>query len=153
MGALTGQDHGAAGADAHDPGGVFKQFHCPVHLLRLHQLDGLVDCIHSLAADVNEACREDGKHTTGLLGFLLLSLITCGIYSIIWWYGTAERLADYGRRNNAPGVEIDGVKFLLWYLVGSLVCGLGSLYAMYLHIKSLNAVCADYNRRAFTFNV
>lgn len=109
--------------------------------------------IHSLAADVNEACREDGKHTKGLLGFLLLSLITCGIYSIIWWYGTAERLADYGRRNNAPGVENDGVKFLLWYLVGSLVCGLGSLYALYLHIKSLNAVCADYNRRAFTFNV
>ncbi|MBQ5893491.1 MAG: DUF4234 domain-containing protein, partial [Clostridia bacterium] len=70
--------------------------------------------IHSLAADVNEACREDGKHTTGLLGFIFLSLITCGIYSILWWYGTAERLADYGRRNNAPGVEIDGVKFLLW---------------------------------------
>ena len=39
--------------------------------------------IHSLAADVNEACREDGKHTTGLLGLLLLSLITCGIYSLV----------------------------------------------------------------------
>lgn len=104
--------------------------------------------IHSLAKDINEACKDDGKHTAGLIKFILLSCITCGIYSIFWWYASAERLAAYGRRNNVAGVEVDGAKFLLWYLVGALICGIGSLYAIHLYLKSTNAVCADYNAHA-----
>lgn len=106
--------------------------------------------IYSLAADINEACREDGKQTAGLIKFLLLSLVTCGIYSIYWYYATAERLAAYGKRNNVA-VEIDGAKFLLWYLVGALICGVGSLYGLHLYLKSTNAVCEDYNVRITTF--
>lgn len=106
--------------------------------------------IHSVASDINETCKDDGKQTAGLIKLLLLSLVTCGIYSIFWFYASAERLSAYGKRNNVA-VEIDGTKFLLWYLVGALICGVGSLYALHLYIKSINAVCADYNVRATTF--
>lgn len=99
-----------------------------------------------MSNDMNRLCQGDGKHTPGLLSFILLSLVTCGFYSLFWYYSVCERVAAYLVRNNKP-VPVDGTKWLLWSIVGSLICGLGSLYANYLLFNALNLASADYNSK------
>ena len=50
---------------------------------------GLLTCgiynfyfIYKMAQDVNEMCTGDGKKTSGLIAFILLSYLTCGILSV-----------------------------------------------------------------------
>ena len=54
--------------------------------------------MHRVAYELNVVCADDGKHTRGLIGTFLLSLITFGIYSIVWWYSTADRMEQYALR-------------------------------------------------------
>ena len=51
-----------------------------------------------MAHDVNIACDGDGENTSGLVAFVLLSLITCGIYAWFWYYNLGNRLAANGPR-------------------------------------------------------
>lgn len=101
--------------------------------------------IHSLADDVNTMCRDDGKTTSGLLVFLLLSVLTCGIYSIIWWYGVSERVGRAGQRRGLKQVDITGGTFLLWYLVGILVCQILIFVGFYKLFDACNSVGNEYN--------
>lgn len=103
--------------------------------------------VHRVAYELNVTCADDGKNTKGLLIMLLLSLITLGIYGIIWWYSSAERMEQYGLRNNVYGITINGTKFLLWNIFGSLLFGIGPLVAMYKFIHSHNIVNLSYNNK------
>ena len=47
--------------------------------------------IHCFAKETNIACKDDGKNTTGLLLFIIFSLLTFGIYSIVWYYNWINR--------------------------------------------------------------
>lgn len=99
---------------------------------------------HGIAKDMNVACQGDGKHTKGLIAFILLTCITCGIYAIVWHYGVCERVAMNSSRRGVP-CNVDGGKFLLWYLLGSLLCGIGMFVAMHKMIVGVNNICAAYN--------
>lgn len=99
---------------------------------------------HGIAKDMNTACQGDGKHTKGLIAYILLSLITCGIYSIVWHYGVCERIAMNSSRRGVA-CNVDGGNFLLWYLLGSLLCGIGPLVAMHKMFVGMNNLCASYN--------
>lgn len=103
--------------------------------------------MHRVSYELNVTCAEDGKHTRGLIGVFLLSLITFGIYSIIWWYCAANRMEQYGYRNKAYGITINGIKYLLWNTFGTLLFGLGPLIAMYKFIHSHNIVNLSYNNK------
>ena len=74
-----------------------------------------------MAHDVNIACEGDGQSTAGLVQFIVLSFITCGIYSWYWYYKLGNRLAA-----NAPKYGINfqenGTTVLLWLLFGLLLC-------------------------------
>ncbi len=96
--------------------------------------------------DTNTLCADDGKKTPGLLAFILLSFITCGIYAIVWWYQLAERLHDTGVRRNVDA-GVTGGSFLLWMIVGSFLCGIGSFYALYMVLRALNRLSVEYNSR------
>ncbi len=99
--------------------------------------------IYKMKEDVNTICREDGKNTPGLIVLVILTVITCGIYSLVWYYQICERIGNYQtRRNMSP--DINGVKYLLWSIVGSFVCGIGGFVAMYLLIKGLNSIALRY---------
>ena len=104
--------------------------------------------IYKLAEDMNEMCEGDGETTGGLLTYIVLSFLTCGIYQLYWLYKIANRL-----KNNAGvyGVNIneDGTTILLWYLVGSLLCGIGPLVAIYFIINNTNKLAFAYNQRKF----
>lgn len=102
--------------------------------------------IHGLAKDANEVCAEDGQKTGGLLAFLLLGMITCGIYNLIWWYKLCNRMATNAPRYGLVFQE-NGTTYLLWVLLGSLLCGLGPLIALHFALRNMNALCAAYNQR------
>ena len=105
--------------------------------------------IHGIAKDLNVACQGDGKHTRGLLGYILLTTITCGIYALVWQYGVCERIAQNCYRRNIAA-PVDGGKYLLWSLVGSMLCGIGPFVALHKLCVGMNTVCAAYNTGAGT---
>ena len=75
---------------------------------------------------------------------VLLSIITCGLYSWYWLYrqgGRLKRLADC----NGVYCAETGTTYLIWAIIGSLVCGLGNLVAHYLLIKNFNNIADAYN--------
>ena len=100
--------------------------------------------IYSIARDVNTMCRDDGEKTGGLLAFILLSFVTCGFYGLYWEYKLGNRLAANAPRYGITFQE-NGTSVLLWYLVGSLLCGIGPFIAMPILIKNTNALAAAYN--------
>lgn len=102
--------------------------------------------IHGMAKDMNDVCRGDGKKTGGLLAFILLSFVTCGIYSLVWWYKLCNRLATNAPRYGLSFQE-NGTTFLLWTLLGSLLCGIGPLIAIHFALRNMNTLCAAYNQR------
>ena len=102
---------------------------------------------YSYSDDMNKVCGGDGKNTNNYLIVILLSIVTCGIYYWIWHYQVGNRLCENAPRYNLRFNE-DGTTILLWMLLGSLLCGLGTLYAQYLLIKNMNAIADSYNNSA-----
>lgn len=101
--------------------------------------------IHNLAKDANELCDGDGQKTSGLLTFLLLGIITCGIYNLIWWYKLCNRMAANAPRYGLT-LQENGTTYLLWVLLGSLLCGLGPLIALHFVLRNMNTLSAAYNQ-------
>lgn len=94
--------------------------------------------------DLNTVCNGDGKQTRNYLITILLSIITCGIYYWIWVYGVGSRLSENAPRYGTRFTE-DGTTVLLWMIIGSLICGIGMLYAEYILVKNMNILAEQYN--------
>lgn len=101
--------------------------------------------VYKMAQDVNTACEGDGESTAGLAAFILLSIITCGIYAYVWYYKLGNRLAANGPRYGLTFQE-NGTTVIMWFIFGSLLCGIGALIAMNILIKNTNLICIGYNR-------
>ena len=101
--------------------------------------------VHVLARDVNIMCADDGKETAGLAMYILLSIVTCGIYSIIWWYGVCERVGRAAARRNIQQADISGNTFLLWFLISLFICNLLVYIAYHKLLEACNDVGAEYN--------
>lgn len=101
--------------------------------------------IYKMAKDVNIACEGDGESTSGLLAFVLLSFLTCGIYAWYWEYKLGNRLADNAGRYGMTFQE-NGTTVLMWCLFGTLLCYIGSYFAMHILIKNTNKICHAYNQ-------
>ncbi|MBU5668711.1 DUF4234 domain-containing protein [Peptoniphilus sp. MSJ-1] len=100
--------------------------------------------IYKAAQSVNIACAGDGEQTGGLLKFLGLGIITCGLYCLFWEYNIMNRMASNGPRYGR-NIQDNGGTFLLWFLLGSWICGLGFIVSWYLLFKNLNLICTAYN--------
>ena len=111
--------------------------------------------------------------------YLLLSIVTCGLYSIYFWYVYVEDLNTifYGDGEDSPNyiivlllswvtcgiygvywryydrygvmIEENGSAILLWTLLGYLTGGIGQLVADYFMIQNLNKTALVYNSRAY----
>ncbi|MCM1153719.1 MAG: DUF4234 domain-containing protein [Roseburia sp.] len=79
-----------------------------------------------------------------MLKYILLCIVTCGIYNWIWYYGVGNRLAVNAPRYGMNFQE-NGTTILLWKLIGLLLCGIGPFIALHIVIKNTNALCAAYN--------
>ena len=117
------------------------------------------------------------KADRSLIGWLLLSLVTCGIYSFYFLYclardvntlcqddgdytpGLAEFILLsfvtcgfyayywYYKIGNRLLFQENGTTVLLWQIFGALLCGLGPIFAMNIIINNTNAMATAYNTR------
>ena len=121
--------------------------------LVLYILLGFLTCgiyqlyvFYTIMRDVNVACDGDGRHTPGLLEFILFGILTCGIYDLYWFYSVGNRLADNAPRYGLHFQE-NGTTLLLWMLIGSLLCFIGSYVGVYFLLNNVNAICNAYNQQ------
>lgn len=98
---------------------------------------------YDLTKDINVICSEDGKKMDPVM-VIILTILTCGLYYIYWLYVIGNRIQNHG---NNYGITIDenGVAYLLWQIIGSLICGLGSFVAIFLLFKNVNLLSENYN--------
>jgi hypothetical protein len=101
--------------------------------------------LNTLAKKINAICEGDGKKTAGAVKFLLLGLITFGIYNLLWLYMLGERLQDNAQRYNLSFKE-SGAVVLLWFVPGIFIW-VGPFIALYIIIKNTNALSVEYNKR------
>lgn len=131
------------------PGGALKTDRSLVAYILL----SLITCgiygyyfIYSVARDINIACNDDDEETGGLGMYILLSIVTCGFYAIWWEYKLGNRL-----QKNAPyyglSIQENGTTIILWRLLGSLLCFVGTFVGSYILIKNVNLICDAYNRK------
>ena len=121
--------------------------------LVLYILLGFLTCgiyqlyvFYTIMRDVNVACDGDGRHTPGLLEFILFGILTCGIYDLYWFYSVGNRLTDNAPRYGLHFQE-NGTTLLLWMLIGSLLCFIGSYVGIYFLLNNVNAICSAYNQQ------
>lgn len=86
------------------------------------------------------------KADRSLIGWLLLSLVTCGFYAYYWYYKIGNRLQANAPRYGLVFQE-NGTTVLLWQIFGALLCGLGPIFAMNIVINNTNAMATAYNTR------
>lgn len=98
---------------------------------------------NSIAKDTNVICAEDGKTTAGIGKYIIFSLLTFGIYSIIWQVKVLGRWESYVlARNDKPKLSVILHVVLAILLSAS---GIAILIDFYLYVKGYNQVCELYN--------
>ena len=99
--------------------------------------------IYTTTRDINTMVGNDGRNTEPTTA-ILLCIVTCGFYTYYWYYDQGNRIKALADRNGIPCNE-NGTSYLMWILLGALICGIGSWIGIYLFIKNLNNLIAAYN--------
>jgi predicted PurR-regulated permease PerM len=99
--------------------------------------------IDHMAQTTNIACRKDGKRTWGLLPFVLFSVITLGIFPLIWNCKLIVRMRDYCAEHGVKCV-VSRRFYLLWSLPGLLTV-VGPFIACARVLKAYCQMCTLYN--------
>ena len=101
--------------------------------------------IYAFARETNLACREDGKKTTGLLLFIIFTILTLGIYAIIWQAMLINRRSFFLIKHGKP--EVLSLSTYLWtiFLLGWLTLGIMHLVVFCKILYQQNAVNQLYN--------
>lgn len=73
-----------------------------------------------------------------VVSVVLLSLFTCGIYSIYWMYVMAEDMNQ--KEPNDPLMN-----YILAILLGLVTCGIYAVYWMYKFYKKLDSITGENN--------
>ncbi len=101
--------------------------------------------VHCMAKETNIVCEGDGRKTAELPMFILLSIVTCGIYSIVWYYSWLERCNAYLVKNNELEILSPTMYLLIVLLLGALTCGIMYIVMYVKIINTQNKVNAIYN--------
>lgn len=122
----------------------------------------------AMGKETNISCSNDGKHTKGFWATLGLSIITLGIYFVIWIIQWMKRETSFLRMRQESIVITGGVYILLvivnvvlsfvltrsvGQLVSFVVSNLISLLLVSLVIKKHNRVNEIYNLEHFPQNM
>lgn len=67
----------------------------------------------AMGKETNISCSNDGKHTKGFWATLGLSIITLGIYFIIWVIQWMKRETDFLKARQEPTVITGGIYILM----------------------------------------
>jgi len=94
--------------------------------------------------DINTVCEGDGNPSPNYIIVILLSVITCGIYTYVWFYKQGNRLQAIAPKYNLS-IQENGTSILLWMLFGAVLCGIGPFIAYNILLKNMNAIANVYN--------
>jgi hypothetical protein len=100
----------------------------------------------TISDDVNLVCtRYDGRKTMHycLLVFLV-SPITLGIAGLVWFHRISDRIGNELIRRNV-GYRFSSGSFWLWYILGSMLFGVGPLVYIHKLAKAMNKLNENYN--------
>ena len=90
--------------------------------------------------------EDEGPYAPHGLIFILLSILTLGVYAHIWFYKQGDRLKAVGRKYNVA-IKQDGFLYLKWSLLSYLTFGVGGLVAWYLFLQNVNRLAKVYNKK------
>ena len=78
---------------------------------------------------------------------VILTIITCGIYGIIWMHQISQRIGDEAR---ARGMMTDfgASTFWLWNVLGSMIV-VGPFIYMHKLLQAMNYIAGSYNANGF----
>ncbi len=96
--------------------------------------------LYTITDDVNAMC-DDNEDITPVLA-VVLTIVTCGLYTFWWLYKIGNRIQTQGQSNDLI-IQENGSTYLLWALLGSVVCGIGTYVAYYLLIKNFNIIASQ----------
>ena len=102
--------------------------------------------LHHWTKDINVLCKDDGKNNEGVLLYVLLTIVTCGMFSVFWWFKAADRLARTAVRESVS-VDVSGGKVLGLCIAGMLTWGIFTWYAQYLVMQATNDLAVNYNSK------
>jgi hypothetical protein len=99
--------------------------------------------IEVVSQSVNIACRKDGKRTWGVLPFLVFSVITLGIFPLVWHCKVINRMNDYCEKH---GIECRISKrfYLCWTLIGFPIL-IGPLVALARFLSVFRDIARNFN--------
>lgn len=100
--------------------------------------------MHHIVTDVNTMCEGDGKKSPGVLVFFLLSIVTCGVYGMIWWCNMHERMRAAATRYGS-NIEQTTSGIMLLFIGAYFVMGILNWVAVYKFLDSMNQLSAAYN--------
>lgn len=100
----------------------------------------------AISSEINVvASRYDGKKTMHYcLMTFIISPITCGIASFVWYHNLSERI---GKELSRRGISysFSATDFWLWNVLGSLIF-VGPFIYMYKLLEAVNKMNAHYNQ-------
>ena len=97
-----------------------------------------------LSTEINTtASKYDGKSTMHYIVMVILTCITCGIFSLIWFHQYSARVGAELRRRNIA-YSFDASDFWIWFFLGSLIV-LGPLVYLHKVLKAQNLINEHYN--------
>lgn len=99
--------------------------------------------IELMAEYTNVACVKDGKRTRGLIPYLFLSILTLGIFGLVWHAGMIERWRDNAKANGKE-CAVTPKFFVLWMVPGVLTV-VGPLIAFAALLRGFNGMCRIFN--------
>lgn len=99
---------------------------------------------YKFAEETNLACQGDGQSTSGLAKFIIFSILTLGIYALVWNYSWINRCSNF-LANNGQQSPISGTSYLLSVFFGGFTLGIWNLINYFKMISMQNMVNAVYN--------
>lgn len=100
--------------------------------------------IYAFAKETNKACSYDGRNTTGLFFYIVFSVLTLGIYSIVWYCKWITRCNTYLALNRQPqGLQVS--TYVLSIFFGVFTLGIFNLVVFCKMLYLQNAVNRTYN--------
>ena len=99
--------------------------------------------IEVIAQSTNIACHGDGRRTWGVFPYLLLSIVTLGIFPLIWHCSVISRFQTYCNEHGKV-CPISRKFYLCWSLLGLLIL-VGPAIALARFLRGFREVCTLYN--------
>lgn len=99
--------------------------------------------VEVISQSINIACRKDGKRTWGVLSFLLFSVFTLGIFTLVWHCKIINRMKNYCDTHDVE-CRISKRYYLCWTLIGLPIL-VGPLIALHRFLGAFRNIARNFN--------